>query len=345
MIRCGSTRDVGSDPARRGRRAPQLSSRERAAFVLRHMEGMPIERIAEVLKIGPNAVSRRFPGGPETAARARAARRCCMTHVSDQDLAFYATDSELPPAIREHISACSSCRATPRVVPPDHRPGDRAERLRANDSYGRDVWRVSRRTSPGNSASLARVLRSPAARFCRSLRARARRNVSRRPVLESRTARSPVGRSPGADSHRRARRAPRAVAVGPDRARQRARRFLSRRDGRAGAGERPRRGEPSLSSDREPVGRPRRRDRAGGARATAPGRRARAVATVARGPRHPASTNRNEGRSVQGTGHWIEHAERSELPPRSPRKERHRLCDSLVPLLLRPRWRSTPRDR
>ena len=34
----------------------QLSSRERAAFVLRHMEGMPIERIAEVLKIGPNAV-------------------------------------------------------------------------------------------------------------------------------------------------------------------------------------------------------------------------------------------------------------------------------------------------
>ncbi len=34
----------------------QLSARERAAFVLRHMEGMPIERIAEVLKIGPNAV-------------------------------------------------------------------------------------------------------------------------------------------------------------------------------------------------------------------------------------------------------------------------------------------------
>jgi RNA polymerase sigma-70 factor (ECF subfamily) len=34
----------------------QLSARERAAFVLRHLEGMPIERIAEVLKIGPNAV-------------------------------------------------------------------------------------------------------------------------------------------------------------------------------------------------------------------------------------------------------------------------------------------------
>lgn len=34
----------------------QLSPRERAAFVLRHMEGMPIEGIAQVLKIGPNAV-------------------------------------------------------------------------------------------------------------------------------------------------------------------------------------------------------------------------------------------------------------------------------------------------
>ena len=34
----------------------QLSERERAAFVLRHLEGLPIERIAEVLKIGPNAV-------------------------------------------------------------------------------------------------------------------------------------------------------------------------------------------------------------------------------------------------------------------------------------------------
>jgi RNA polymerase sigma-70 factor (ECF subfamily) len=34
----------------------QLSPRERAAFVLRHMEGMPIVQIAQVLKIGPNAV-------------------------------------------------------------------------------------------------------------------------------------------------------------------------------------------------------------------------------------------------------------------------------------------------
>jgi len=33
-----------------------LSARERAAFVLRHLEGMPVERIAEVLQIGPNAV-------------------------------------------------------------------------------------------------------------------------------------------------------------------------------------------------------------------------------------------------------------------------------------------------
>lgn len=34
----------------------RLSPRERAAFVLRHMEGMPIEQIAQILKIGPNAV-------------------------------------------------------------------------------------------------------------------------------------------------------------------------------------------------------------------------------------------------------------------------------------------------
>jgi RNA polymerase sigma-70 factor (ECF subfamily) len=34
----------------------QLSLRERQAFVLRHLEGMPLERIAEVLRVGPNAV-------------------------------------------------------------------------------------------------------------------------------------------------------------------------------------------------------------------------------------------------------------------------------------------------
>jgi RNA polymerase sigma-70 factor, ECF subfamily len=34
----------------------QLSPAERAAFVLRHLEGMPIERIATVLKSRPNAV-------------------------------------------------------------------------------------------------------------------------------------------------------------------------------------------------------------------------------------------------------------------------------------------------
>lgn len=34
----------------------RLSPRERAAFVLRHLEGMPIEQIAQILKIGPNAV-------------------------------------------------------------------------------------------------------------------------------------------------------------------------------------------------------------------------------------------------------------------------------------------------
>jgi len=34
----------------------RLSERERAAFVLRHLEGLSIEGIADVLKIGPNAV-------------------------------------------------------------------------------------------------------------------------------------------------------------------------------------------------------------------------------------------------------------------------------------------------
>jgi len=34
----------------------RLTERERAAFVLRHLEGMAIEGIADVLKIGPNAV-------------------------------------------------------------------------------------------------------------------------------------------------------------------------------------------------------------------------------------------------------------------------------------------------
>jgi RNA polymerase sigma-70 factor (ECF subfamily) len=33
-----------------------LSARERSAFILRHMEGMSVERISEVLQIGPNAV-------------------------------------------------------------------------------------------------------------------------------------------------------------------------------------------------------------------------------------------------------------------------------------------------
>ena len=33
-----------------------LSARERSAFILRHMEGMSVEGISEVLQIGPNAV-------------------------------------------------------------------------------------------------------------------------------------------------------------------------------------------------------------------------------------------------------------------------------------------------
>lgn len=34
----------------------RLSASEREAFILRHLEGMPLERIAEVLQVRPNAV-------------------------------------------------------------------------------------------------------------------------------------------------------------------------------------------------------------------------------------------------------------------------------------------------
>ncbi len=65
-----------------------------------------------------------------------------MTHVSEQDLAFYATGSELPDAIREHVSACSSCRATLESFRRTIEMVTGAERLpELNDSYGRDVWR------------------------------------------------------------------------------------------------------------------------------------------------------------------------------------------------------------
>ena len=35
-----------------------------------------------------------------------------MNHVSERDLAFHATDPELPTSMREHLAACSACRET-----------------------------------------------------------------------------------------------------------------------------------------------------------------------------------------------------------------------------------------
>lgn len=72
-----------------------------------------------------------------------------MTHVSDQDLAFYATDSELPGAIREHVSACTACRATLESFRQTIDLVTGAERLpELNDSYGRDVWRLVSQNLP-----------------------------------------------------------------------------------------------------------------------------------------------------------------------------------------------------
>lgn len=65
-----------------------------------------------------------------------------MNHVSEQDLAFYASDSELPEAIREHVASCPSCRATLDSFRGTVDLVSRAERLpERGDSYGRDVWR------------------------------------------------------------------------------------------------------------------------------------------------------------------------------------------------------------
>ena len=76
-----------------------------------------------------------------------------MNHVSDQDLAFYATDSELPGAIREHVSACSSCRATLESFRGTIEVVSRAERLpELGESYGRDVWRRVAEKLPRKSA-------------------------------------------------------------------------------------------------------------------------------------------------------------------------------------------------
>jgi hypothetical protein len=65
-----------------------------------------------------------------------------MNHVSERDLAVYATAAELPAEIREHLADCSSCRATFESFRSTIDLVSRAERLpELPDSYGRDVWR------------------------------------------------------------------------------------------------------------------------------------------------------------------------------------------------------------
>jgi len=65
-----------------------------------------------------------------------------MNHVSERDLAVYATAAELPAEIREHLADCSSCRATFESFRSTINLVSRAERLpELPDSYGRDVWR------------------------------------------------------------------------------------------------------------------------------------------------------------------------------------------------------------
>ena len=65
-----------------------------------------------------------------------------MNHVSERDLAVYATAAELPAEIREHLADCSSCRATFESFRSTIDLVSRAERLpEPPDSYGRDVWR------------------------------------------------------------------------------------------------------------------------------------------------------------------------------------------------------------
>jgi hypothetical protein len=65
-----------------------------------------------------------------------------MKHVSEQDFALYTTAAELPADIREHVAACSSCRATLESFRNTIELVSRAERLpELPDSYGRDVWR------------------------------------------------------------------------------------------------------------------------------------------------------------------------------------------------------------
>lgn len=65
-----------------------------------------------------------------------------MNHVSEKDLAFYATDPELPASMREHVAACSHCREALESFRGTIGLVNRAERVpELPDSYGRDVWR------------------------------------------------------------------------------------------------------------------------------------------------------------------------------------------------------------
>lgn len=72
-----------------------------------------------------------------------------MNHVSEKDLAFYATDPELPVSMREHVAACSSCRAALESFRSTIGFVTRAERApELPESYGRDVWRRVARALP-----------------------------------------------------------------------------------------------------------------------------------------------------------------------------------------------------
>jgi hypothetical protein len=65
-----------------------------------------------------------------------------MTHVSETDLAAYATAAEMPDGFRQHLAGCSSCRATFDSFRSTIELVSRAENLpELPDSYGRDAWR------------------------------------------------------------------------------------------------------------------------------------------------------------------------------------------------------------
>jgi len=76
-----------------------------------------------------------------------------MNHVSERDLAFHATEAELPAQIREHLATCSSCRATLESFRGTIELVSRAERLpERHDAYGREVWRRVERALPRKDA-------------------------------------------------------------------------------------------------------------------------------------------------------------------------------------------------